>query len=80
MSLLRRVFGLGDRTYAETFNFGAEIVDRLARESDGPALLWENEAGQGGAYGFADIARLSNRLANALRADGIGKGDFMGKR
>lgn len=57
------------------FNFGIDVVDRLAREGDGLALIWENEAGKTETYRFSDIARLSNKLANALRERGIQKGD-----
>jgi acyl-coenzyme A synthetase/AMP-(fatty) acid ligase len=59
----------------EFFNFGVDVVDRNAREADGPALIWENAAGDSAAYRFSDIARLTNKLANALRARGIRKGD-----
>ena len=58
-----------------TFNFGTDVVDHLARTSNGPALIWENDKGQGETFTFADIARLSNRFANVLRGLGIEKGD-----
>ncbi|MGY4572646.1 AMP-binding protein [Bradyrhizobium sp. USDA 3256] len=58
-----------------TFNFGADIVDRWAREHDGPALIWQNEAGDTRTYNYSDLSRLSNRLANVLRAHGVEKGD-----
>jgi len=57
------------------FNFGVDVVDRWARNADGPALIWENAAGDGGSYRYSDVARLTDRLANALRARGIEKGD-----
>lgn len=59
----------------EAFNFGTDVVDKQARDADGPALIWENEAGENAAYRFSDIARLTDKLANALRMRGIGKGD-----
>jgi len=59
----------------EFFNFGVDVVDRIARTADGPALIWENEAGDSAAYRFSDIARLTDELANALRTRGIQKGD-----
>jgi acetyl-CoA synthetase len=58
-----------------TFNFGADIIDRRAREQDGPALIWENAAGETRSYSYSDLSRLSNRLANVLRKHGVGKGD-----
>ncbi|MDI4233913.1 AMP-binding protein [Bradyrhizobium sp. Arg237L] len=59
----------------ETFNFGADIIDRRAREQDGPALIWENAAGETRRYSYSDLSRLTNRLANVLRANGVEKGD-----
>lgn len=59
----------------ETFNFGVDVVDAWARERDGLALIWENGEGEQAHLKFSDIALLSNRLANVLRASGIAKGD-----
>lgn len=58
-----------------TFNFGADIIDRWAREQDGPALIWEDAAGNHRSYNYSDLSRLSNQLANVLRANGVQKGD-----
>ncbi|WP_249140511.1 acyl-CoA synthetase [Bradyrhizobium manausense] len=58
-----------------TFNFAADIVDRWARNHDGPALICDNEAGNARTYRYSDLARLSNRLANVLRGHGVEKGD-----
>src|SRR5262249_47556618 len=57
-----------------TFNFGTDVVDRLG-EVGGTALIWENQAGDSRSYSFAEIASLTNRLANALRERSIGQGD-----
>lgn len=59
----------------ESFNFGADVVDRLAREADGPALIWADAAGHERRFRFSDMARASARFASALAARGIGKGD-----
>src|SRR5262245_22557199 len=59
----------------ETFNFGTDIIDRRAREQDGPALIWENAAGETRRYSYSDLSLLSNQLANVLRANGVEKGD-----
>lgn len=64
-------------TIPETFNFGADVVDRLAREADGPALIWESASGEERRFTFSDMARLTNRFANVLAAHGVGKGDFV---
>ena len=58
-----------------TFNFGTDVVDRWARERDGLALIWSNEAGEERRFAYSDIARLTDRFANVLRAQGIEKGD-----
>lgn len=58
-----------------TFNFGQDVVDRWARERDGPALAWENAAGEERRLTYLDVSREMNRLANVLRAQGLAKGD-----
>lgn len=59
----------------EQFNFGTDVVDAWAAERDGLAIRWENAAGATADYRFSDVARLSNRMASALRSAGVGKGD-----
>ena len=59
----------------ETFNFATDVIDRWARERDGPALIWQNAAGDERTFNYSDLAQLSNRLANVLRAQGVEKGD-----
>jgi acetyl-CoA synthetase len=59
----------------ESFNFGVDVIDWWAREQDGLALLWQNAAGEQRSYRYSDLARLSNRFANVLRAHGLEKGD-----
>ena len=59
----------------ETFNFGADVVDRLAREADGPALIWANARGEEKRFSYADMSRLSARFASMLAKHGIRKGD-----
>ena len=58
-------------------NIGYEAVDR---HGAGPralhlALRWLGKQGEVLDYTYADLQRLTNRFANALRALGIGKGD-----
>lgn len=57
------------------FNFGVDVVDRWAREGDGLALITENAAGEVKEYSYSDIRSLTDRLAQALRARGVNKGD-----
>jgi acetyl-CoA synthetase len=60
------------------YNIGIDICDKWANQPDRLALIYENESGQVEKYTFADLKRLSNRLANGLKASGIGRGDRFG--
>ena len=58
-------------------NIAYECVDR---HTQGPrrnhlALRWLGKQGEVLDYTYADLRRLTNRFANALRALGVGKGD-----
>lgn len=58
------------------FNIAEAVCDRHARAvPDAPALIAEDEAGAVTVYDFRTLARDSNRLANALAARGVGRGD-----
>lgn len=59
----------------DRFNFGSDVVDRIAREDDHLALIWCNADGEEERYRFSDISRLSNQLANVLARAGVRKGD-----
>jgi len=59
----------------EHFNFGSEVVDAWAADTAKPALIWCNGQGHERRLTFAEVAQLSNRFANLLRAHGVGKGD-----
>lgn len=59
----------------ETFNFGADVVDRWAEDPAKLALIWCDGTGAEERYTFRDIALLSNRFANLLRAHGVARGD-----
>jgi acyl-coenzyme A synthetase/AMP-(fatty) acid ligase len=58
-----------------TFNFATDVVDAWATDPARPALLWSNAAGARRDFSFAEIAGLSRRLANVLRAAGVRQGD-----
>ena len=58
----------------ERYNIAVDVCDRHA-ESGGVAMIVEDESGTVSRHSFQDLARLSNRLANALRHLGIGRGD-----
>jgi acetyl-CoA synthetase/medium-chain acyl-CoA synthetase len=59
----------------EYFNFGVDVVDRLAQDRGRTALYWEDEAGHEARHTFWDLSVHSNRFANALRGLGVKKGD-----
>ncbi|MDR3315701.1 MAG: AMP-binding protein, partial [Coriobacteriales bacterium] len=62
----------------ENFNFGYDVVDEWARvEPEKRALVWCDDADNEEIFTFSDIARLSNRCANALAGLGIRKGDIV---
>lgn len=62
----------------ENFNFAYDVVDEWARvEPDKRALLWRDDHDSERVFTFADISRLSNRMANSFSAMGIGKGDVV---
>jgi len=62
----------------ERYNMAREVCDRHAGLSDQPALVHENAAGERRVHTFGEVRKLSNRLANALRAWGVEKGDRVG--
>ena len=59
-------------------NIGVDICDKWAHQRYRLALIYENEKGQIEQYTFWDLKRLSNRLANGLKAYGIEQGDRVG--
>ncbi len=62
----------------EYFNIGVDICDKWAHQRYRLALIYEDEKGQVEQYTFWDLKRLSNRLANGLKAHGIERGDRVG--
>ena len=62
--------------YPENFNFGYDIVDDIAEhEPDKVALVWDSQSGEEHTFTFGDIKRMSDKVANFLTSQGIGKGD-----
>jgi acetyl-CoA synthetase len=62
----------------ERYNIGTDIVDRHAADAGRLALIHDRGIGEPDLYTFADIAKLSNRLANALEGIGVQRGDRVG--
>ena len=57
------------------FNIAQACCTRWANDRSRFALYWEDEDGGRAAYTFWDLAQQANRLANALAARGIARGD-----
>jgi acetyl-CoA synthetase len=74
------------RTLCDTFrwdvpnhyNIGVDICDKWAHQPNRLALIYESDAGKTQRHTFRDLKRLSNRLANGLKAMGIRRGDRVG--
>jgi acetyl-CoA synthetase len=62
----------------EFYNIGIDICDKWARQRYRLALIYEDEKGHVEKYTFWDLKNLSNKLANGLKASGIGVGDRLG--
>jgi acetyl-CoA synthetase len=61
-------------------NFTDNCVDRHVDAGRGrkPAIVWEGDDGQSRTLTYGELAAEVNRLANALRALGVGEGDRVG--
>jgi acetyl-CoA synthetase len=72
-----------DRLYREfrwdipaRYNIGVDVCDRWAlRDPDRTAIVHVHGDGRTETISFRALMQMSNRLANALRAHGIGRGD-----
>ncbi len=58
------------------YNIAVDVCDRQPPEQ--LALVYRDENGVVRNYSFGDLARWSNRCANVLAAQGIGRGDRVG--
>ncbi|TAN58825.1 MAG: AMP-dependent synthetase [Rhodospirillales bacterium] len=62
----------------ERYNIGTDAIDKHCApgaDANRTALITELENGEIGRYSFADLKRLSDCLANAMRGLGVQKGD-----
>ncbi len=62
----------------QIYNIGVDICDKWAGQRYRLALIYEDDKGQVEKYTFWDLKRLSNRLANGLKACGLNAGDRIG--
>ncbi len=58
----------------DIYNIGVDVCDKWAREPERLALIDATDEGAA-YYTFAELARRSNRWANALAGLGVGRGD-----
>ena len=64
--------------YPDDFNFAYDVVDDIAiNDPDRVAMVWANPEGEEHTFTFADMKRWSDKTANFLAAQGIGKGDMV---
>ena len=64
--------------YPDDFNFGYDIVDGIAvNDPQRRAMVWCNPEGEEHTFTFADMKAWSDKTANFLAAQGIGRGDFV---
>jgi len=60
----------------ERYNIGVDVCDRWAAVDPArPAILDVSADGRVTAFSFGEMRDLSNRLANVLKARGVGRGD-----
>lgn len=65
-----------DFHYPDNFNFGYDVVDRIASETpDKRAIVWCNTENEEHFFSFHDISVMSNKAANVLIGAGIRRGD-----
>ena len=63
----------------EHYNMGVDVCDKFADITpNAPALIDVLEDGSPRPYSYLELKRLSNRLANALLANGLSVGDRVG--
>ena len=59
----------------EYLNIAHQVCERHQQRADQVAIYTENAAGDRASYRFAELKEHSDRLANALRARGVKRGD-----
>ena len=72
------VYGSFEWKVPKFLNIGVDVCDKWADERYRLALIYEDEQGRTEKYTFWDLKRISNRLANGLKAFGIERGDRVG--
>lgn len=60
------------------YNIGVDVCDKWAHDPQKLALIYVSPDEQEQRYTFNDLKKLSNQLANALRAQGVERSDRVG--
>ena len=60
------------------YNIGVDVCDKWAADKNRLALIYVNPHGMDRKYTFRELTNISNRLANTLKAHGIGRMDRVG--
>jgi acetyl-CoA synthetase len=55
----------------EKLNIAHQVCERHQGQAQRVAVYYENAAGESARYSFAELKKLSDKFANALRAAGI---------
>ncbi|HET6351668.1 MAG TPA: AMP-binding protein [Coriobacteriia bacterium] len=64
--------------YPSDYNFAYDCVDDIAAaEPDRPAMVWCNPEGEEHIFTFGEMKEWSDKTANFLAAQGIGRGDMV---
>jgi len=64
-------------SYPDRYNFAYDVVDDIAvNEPDRPAMIWLNPEGEEHIFTFGDMKYWSDKTANFLADQGIGRGDM----
>jgi len=59
------------------YHVAADCLDRPFQQSDRVALYYEDDEGHAEKYTWGQLRVASNKLANAMRALGVGRGDVV---
>ncbi|MEG1614837.1 MAG: AMP-binding protein [Oscillospiraceae bacterium] len=60
----------------DKFNFAYDVIDKIAEiDPNRHAMLWCNPKGEEHIFTYGELKKNSDKVANMLRAKGIGKGD-----
>lgn len=62
----------------DTYNVGVDVCDKWAADKYRLALIYVSPEGEEQKLTFWELKNLSNRLANAFKAHGLGAGDRIG--